>query len=152
MRLGARSSIDLSAIADGQQTLYLRWTMGPTDDSWQYCGWNIDDVEIWGLRNGLSAVGRAPGLVSSLGNHPNPFNPVTRIEFTLENGAPVLVTVFDVQGRKVRTLLRESLPAGSHWVLWDGTDDGGRQLGSGVYFARLSTGSQTLDHKMVLIK
>ncbi len=38
---------DLSAVADGQSTVYLRWTMGTTDESWQYCGWNIDDVEIW---------------------------------------------------------------------------------------------------------
>ncbi|MFH1748069.1 MAG: C25 family cysteine peptidase [Planctomycetota bacterium] len=40
---------DLSAVADGQPTVYVRWTMGTTDGSWQYCGWNIDDVEIWGL-------------------------------------------------------------------------------------------------------
>jgi hypothetical protein len=41
---------DIAAIANNQPTVYLRWTMGPTDYSWQYCGWNIDDVEIWGIR------------------------------------------------------------------------------------------------------
>jgi len=40
---------DISQVADGQETLYLRWTMGPTDSGWCYCGWNIDDIEIWGL-------------------------------------------------------------------------------------------------------
>jgi uncharacterized repeat protein (TIGR02543 family) len=41
---------DISIVADGQPTVYLQWTMGATDGSWQYCGWNIDDVEIWGVR------------------------------------------------------------------------------------------------------
>ncbi len=44
----SRQEYDISATADGQATVYLRWTMGSTDDSWQFCGWNIDDVEIWG--------------------------------------------------------------------------------------------------------
>ena len=45
----SQQEYDISSIADGQATVYLRWTMGTTDTSWQYCGWNIDDVEIWGL-------------------------------------------------------------------------------------------------------
>ena len=45
----SQKEYDISAIADGQSTLYLRWTMGTTDGSWQFCGWNIDDVEIWGV-------------------------------------------------------------------------------------------------------
>lgn len=44
-----QQEIDISAVADGQATVYLRWTMGSTDSSWQYCGWNIDDIEIWGV-------------------------------------------------------------------------------------------------------
>jgi len=45
-------SYDISSIADGQSTVYIRWTMGTTDSSWQYCGWNIDDVQIWGAGTG----------------------------------------------------------------------------------------------------
>ena len=41
--------LDISSVADDQSTVYLRWTMGTTDSSWQFCGWNIDDVEIWGV-------------------------------------------------------------------------------------------------------
>ncbi|MFG0252515.1 MAG: hypothetical protein ACF8NJ_06540, partial [Phycisphaerales bacterium JB038] len=44
---------DLSDVADEQATVYIRWTMGTTDSSWRYCGWNIDDVEIWGLPGDL---------------------------------------------------------------------------------------------------
>ena len=47
-----QQEIDISAIADGQSTVYLRWTMGSTDGSWTYSGWNIDDIEIWGLTGG----------------------------------------------------------------------------------------------------
>ncbi len=48
----SQEELDISSIADGQSTVYLRWTMGTTDDSWRYSGWNIDDVELWGLASG----------------------------------------------------------------------------------------------------
>ena len=49
--------LDISAVAGDQSTVYLRWTMGTTDTAWRYCGWNIDDVEIWGV----SLVSYCPG-------------------------------------------------------------------------------------------
>ncbi len=48
----SQQEFDISSVADGQSTVYLRWTMGTTDGSWQFCGWNIDDVEIWALGGG----------------------------------------------------------------------------------------------------
>jgi len=54
--------IDISAHADNKPTVYLRWTMGPTDSSWTYCGWNIDDVEIWGLLEYTEGVIRPDGF------------------------------------------------------------------------------------------
>ena len=50
--------LDISAIADNRPTVYLRWTMGPTDSSWQFCGWNIDDIEIWGRAPGQPIIPR----------------------------------------------------------------------------------------------
>lgn len=47
----SQQSFDISALADGRATVYIRWTMGSTDGSWAYCGWNIDDVEIWGMES-----------------------------------------------------------------------------------------------------
>ncbi len=65
---------DISAYADNQPTVYIRWTMGPTDGSWQYCGWNIDDVEVWGLTPANPAL---PGDLNCDGvvdfNDINPF-------------------------------------------------------------------------------
>ncbi|MGD9548115.1 MAG: trypsin-like peptidase domain-containing protein [Candidatus Krumholzibacteriia bacterium] len=143
---------DISAIADNQPTVYLAWVMGTTDSSWQYCGWNIDDVEIWGLQGGLSPVAEVPGVVTRLGNHPNPFNPLTKVSFTLDRAGEIRLAVYDVQGRLVRTLLAASLESGDHSVVWNGLDDHGRHAGSGVYFARMTAGDQVVDHKMVLLK
>jgi hypothetical protein len=53
---------DISSVADGESTVYIRWTMGTTDSSWQYCGWNIDDVEIWAL------VPSSPGAIIGAGS------------------------------------------------------------------------------------
>jgi len=61
--LWSLQEFDVSSVADGQSTVYLRWTMGSTDDSWQYCGWNIDDVEIWAVGTTISPI-----YVSSNGN------------------------------------------------------------------------------------
>jgi lysyl endopeptidase len=145
---------DISGLADGQETVYIRWTMGTTDGSWQYSGWNIDDVEIWGVdtTSGPSSVGEGPMHVMRLGNYPNPFNPLTRVQFTLAQAGPAALNVYDVQGRLVRSLVNEDLSAGDHSYVWDGADNSGRKVGSGVYFARLVSGRQVIDHKMVLLK
>lgn len=142
---------DISAIADGQATVYLRWTMGSTDDSWQYCGWNIDEVEIWAIQS-LSAVGDSPPARRGLSNHPNPFNPATRLVVELEQAGQVRLDVYDVQGRLVRSLYNGSLPAGTRSFLWNGNDDSGNRVGSGVYFGRLVAGGTETNHKMVLLK
>jgi M6 family metalloprotease-like protein len=86
-------------------------------------------------------------------NVPNPFNPVTKISFTVPAGAErVSLIVYDVAGRLVRTLVDGSLPAGPNTVSWNGTDASGRHLSSGVYFARLSTGGESVLSKMTLLK
>ena len=60
-------NFDISGVADGQSTVYLRWTMGSTDSSWQYCGWNIDDVEIWGVGQGEACPScPANGIVTNV--------------------------------------------------------------------------------------
>jgi hypothetical protein len=85
-------------------------------------------------------------------NHPNPFNPVTRIRFELATPSHVSIAVFDVGGRRVRTLTDDVRGAGRHHVTWDGTDVGGRTMASGVYFYRLTAGGVTQTRRMVLLK
>jgi len=85
-------------------------------------------------------------------NHPNPFNPVTNIDFVLARDGQVKLEVFDVSGRHVRTLVDESRAAGPHTARWDGLDDNGSQAPSGTYFCRMTTDGSTSSRKMTLVK
>jgi DNA-binding beta-propeller fold protein YncE len=85
-------------------------------------------------------------------NAPNPFNPWTTVGFTLPDAGPVRVTVVDVAGRIVATLLERSLPAGRHVVEWTGDTAAGRTAPSGVYFIRVESGGATASRKMVLLR
>ncbi len=84
--------------------------------------------------------------------YPNPFNPETKIEFTLTQNTQVELTIYDVTGRKVKTLVEETLPAGRHSYVWSGEDYRGQQSASGVYLYRLSTPQTTDVRKMIMLK
>ena len=93
----------------------------------------------------------SPGL--RLAAHPNPFNPRTTVSFALARPAHVTLTVHDLAGRRVTTLVEAGLPAGPHAVTWTGADTAGRKVASGVYVARLVTGKgETASTRMVLIR
>lgn len=85
--------------------------------------------------------------------HPNPFNPATVIGFEIDTATPVMLAVYDVQGRRVRILL-DGIPmsAGAHRETWDGRDDRGDTLGSGVYFARMETPGVVATRKLTMLK
>lgn len=85
-------------------------------------------------------------------NYPNPFNPTTKISFYLPESARVRLDVYDVSGARVRTLVQGFASAGAHHPVWDGRDDDGDPVGSGVYFYRLTSGKTQLTRKMVLLK
>jgi glucose/arabinose dehydrogenase len=88
-----------------------------------------------GLEN--EARNAAP-RTTRLAAFPNPFNPPTRLEFTLESPGRALLEVFDVAGHRIRRLIDLHLPAGTHHQVWDGRDDARRSVPSGVYFARVT--------------
>jgi hypothetical protein len=85
-------------------------------------------------------------------NYPNPFNPSTTIRFALPVPQRVLIDVVNILGQRVTTLIDDDMPAGNNQVTWDGTDDFGRQVASGVYFYRLRTDKFQNNKKMVLLK
>ena len=85
-------------------------------------------------------------------NHPNPFNAATRIQLTLQESGPTSLIVYDLLGRKVRTLIGDERPAGSCSVIWDGQDDAGRTVASGTYFYQLKNDGQTLTQQMAYVK
>ncbi len=85
-------------------------------------------------------------------NYPNPFNPVTNIEFTLKYDTEIKLEIFDILGRKVKTLVNGQMSAGRHTVQWEGDDASGSSASSGIYFIRYSGEGFNFCQKMVLIK
>ncbi|MBN2226772.1 MAG: T9SS type A sorting domain-containing protein [candidate division Zixibacteria bacterium] len=93
-----------------------------------------------------------PKILSVAQNYPNPFNPATTITYTLPTATEVSVDIYNILGRKTRTLVSERQRAGSHTVIWNGTDDHGLDVASGVYFYRIIAGTETRTKKMVVLK
>ncbi len=85
-------------------------------------------------------------------NHPNPFNPSTQFEYVIAGAGHVRIDVFDMAGRRVRTLVDEVRSAGSHTAMWDGLDDAGNRAPSGTYFCRMVSGGEETSRKMTMIK
>jgi hypothetical protein len=85
-------------------------------------------------------------------NHPNPFNPETQIRYALPHATQVKLVLYNILGRKVRTLVDEYQPAGYKTVHWDGKDQDGNEVSSGIYFYRLQAGEYNEIRKMVIVK
>ncbi len=122
-------------------------------------GWNVfistqKGLQIYqnDLTVGVEKSQTVPQSFTLYPNFPNPFNPSTNIRFELPEVSRVKVEIFDLTGRKIRTLVNGVLPAGEHQVNWDGTDDLGRSVASGLYFYRLQNEEHLQTRKMILMR
>ena len=108
----------------------------------------ITDYQEVGIENN-----QIPTINFQLTNYPNPFNPNTTISFNIEQ-TPSFVTidVFNLKGQKVRNLIKDILSAGQHSVGWNGIDDNGKPISSGIYFYKIKSGNQSSTKKMILMK
>jgi len=114
------------------------------------------------LRDVLVEFGHIPGptvigvpdgnLVFGVANYPNPFNPATEIKLTVPKAGHVSLKVFNVRGELVRTLVNGELAAGPQSIMWNGTNDSGSGVASGVYFYETKYNDETLINKMALVK
>jgi hypothetical protein len=93
-----------------------------------------------------------PGADYLAQNYPNPFNPTTKISYGIREGSRVSLRIYDVAGRLVRVLVEERRDAGHHTELWDGRDNRGVSVASGVYFYRLVAGDFVSTKKLVLLR
>ncbi len=113
----------------------------------------LEHVVHWWPHDILTQAVPAPVDVLNPTNHPNPFNPVTEIRFMVPEPARVHLAVLDLAGRRCRTLLSGVVhPAGDARVVWDGCDDNGQPLPSGVYFYEVEAGEYRATRKMTLLK
>ena len=146
----AQVSGDVTVTSDGM----VRWMDTTVEEGSKY---------VYRLEGDAGLIYETAGVYvpvrsASLGqNYPNPFNPVTKIEYRLPETGPggktsVNLVVYDVTGSKVRVLVSGSEGSGKHVVEWDGRNDAGQAVGSGVYFYRLRTPQFSDTRKMVLVK
>ena len=121
-----------------------------------------------GSRNDMGAFGgpSAPDNITSIEsdglftpiqfelfqNYPNPFSAETKIRFDLPNSEQVNLSVYNIVGQRVQTLLNEKVKAGSHIVTWDGKDEYNKSVGTGIYFYRISTNDLIYTRKLLLLK
>jgi|GEM_PF-2412924 len=121
------------------------------------CGWGAWSIVRTFITSTALAVeeidaGNIPTAYSLSQNYPNPFNPSTAIEFTLPRPGQITLEVFDIVGRKVRTLVSEAVTAGTKRVIWDGNNADGATVASGVYFYRIKASDFSETRKMLLLK
>jgi hypothetical protein len=167
--------ITLESGGEGQVTVFLEpgthdYTYTAADNWGSENSWTInleDGTEIGsgeGGANGtydfsfvlepiVDAEDDVPELTYSLGNYPNPFNPVTNINFTNLENEHVKIEIFNARGQKVNVLVDEKMLPGNHSVIWDGTDDRGDNVASGIYLYKMKAGGRyTSTKKMILLK
>jgi endonuclease I len=114
----------------------------------------IGNLQIEASAENLERRGdeKIPNTTKLIGNFPNPFNPSTTVFFDLATGGTVTIEIFDVSGRRVKTLFHGFLDTGSYKTFWDGKSSTGRAASSGTYIYQLNFGSGQLNKRMLLIK
>ncbi len=138
------------------QELYFRFrlTDQSTDVELTDPGWTLDNIRIV---SGIAVsnqeyLNEAPALSALYPNFPNPFNPETTIRFSLGKTSRVKLSIYNTKGQLVKTLANDILTPGQHQKTWNGRDESGQAVASGVYFYRLDADNYRRTMKMVLMK
>ncbi len=137
------------------QSVQGDWTLTVADHQFGAFGtFRVWQLNMLVAQPGISAApeNNLPLATRLVGNAPNPFNPKTVIAFDLAKAGHVDLEVFDVRGRLVKKLASADFEAGQHRISWQGRDEGGRGVASGVYFARLTTVEGMDLQKMMLVR
>jgi hypothetical protein len=110
----------------------------------------IDGVEYGNI--GVKENTPSPYTITLLPNSPNPFNPSTTITFSLPSNGFTSLVIYNIMGQKVRNLLMETKKAGTHSIIWDGRDENGMTVSSGIYISKLLQGKHTATGKMMVVR
>ena len=126
---------------------------GPDHMNWVYVGFS-DGGEGGMTIDDNDSINESiiPGDFELRQNYPNPFNPSTTINFTLPELSDVNISVYDISGRLVNTLVNENLPSGTHSVVWNGNDMNSNKVSAGVYMYTLTSDEISITNKMILMK
>lgn len=125
--------------------------IGILDYSWDFYGLNPRFPEDM-MADVDAPISEINAIATLEGNYPNPFNPTTTVKYNMEESANVSIDIYNVKGRKVKTLVNDVQSAGSHTEVWNGSNDNGETVGSGIYFMKMRAGNVESTKKMVLMK
>ncbi|HHJ53653.1 MAG TPA: T9SS type A sorting domain-containing protein, partial [Caldithrix abyssi] len=152
---------DLESFYAIDDNVYLRFRLY-ADANTNGWGWAFDDVTVTNTVSDIDPKAIHANRFELVGNYPNPFGgnrsgrngAATEIAFTLAKNGPVELTIYNVRGQKVRTLLNGAhYTAGQlHTIRWNGTNEAGHRVSSGTYFYRLSANGQTQIKKMLFLR
>jgi hypothetical protein len=126
-----------------------------SDEQYGFEGWYIDDIQITtDISTGVEDDDTSPPLSANalMPAYPNPFNPTTVIPFEVAQRARVDVVIYDVAGRRVRTLIEDTFDRGRYYATWDGRDSWGNPVASGIYFCSAKIGIFTANQRLVLLR
>ncbi|MBD3179352.1 MAG: T9SS type A sorting domain-containing protein, partial [Candidatus Latescibacteria bacterium] len=149
---------EINPVAPPAQYMFLNaWAVGDSVMSGAYdkdCEGYCSGGEFYLYRCGSTGTGEDIPQKSSLGiiNYPNPFNPSTTIEYTVDRPGPVRVSVYDTAGRLVRSLVDRHREAGRYRTSWSGRDSHGAAVSAGVFFLRFQSCGKLMARKIVLVK
>ena len=143
---GGYGNNHIANIDDDQAETTIYAQFGSIDPIF-YSAWNYDTQT--GIEDNVI---RSPYTFDLQQNYPNPFNPVTTIEYSLANTQTVRLTVYNIMGRQVVTIVDEEKPAGKYLVKWNGRNQNGTLSGSGLYFIKIDAGDFVKTHKMMFLK
>ncbi|MEA2096080.1 MAG: YCF48-related protein [Candidatus Cloacimonadota bacterium] len=109
-------------------------------------------VEINFLYTGTGAENILPLITELTGNYPNPFNPTTTISFSTKEAGHVSISIYNMRGQLVNTLVNEELERDFHVIIWDGKDNNNKAVSSGIYFYKMNSKNYSSTRKMILLK
>jgi hypothetical protein len=140
---GDRKTVNEYAVMDMDEHRFVTKTLKVNNDTdFAHISFSSKDI----------SEGVIPLKTSLQNNFPNPFNPTTTIKYNVAKETDVELSIYNIRGQKVKTLVNEHLNPGYHSVIWDGTDKNKKSVASGVYFYRLKADHKTLTKKMMLLK
>ena len=148
--------INLSSYMNEDELFFRLLMTSDSEDESQ--GWYVDDINLVLNQdmppnvNTDSFINNIPNQLALQPSYPNPFNPNTKISFSIPKLSDVDMQVVDINGRKIRNLLNNTLASGNHNVSWDGTNNSGVNMSSGIYFIILNVDGVILSQKLSLIR
>jgi hypothetical protein len=143
-------SLQVTGLSDGKDYYWKVRSNDGTGNTSYYSG--TGQFKIISSTTAVEKKAEIPTQYALEQNYPNPFNPTTMINYSIPNNAFVVLKIFDMLGREIKTLVNNQMSAGKYSVAWKGEDNNGNKVTSGVYIFRISAGNFSAARKMVVLK